>query len=85
VRDDGELIASTGKARERERSGGEHPHRNTKLLECMLDGGKRQSGGVASGRSTAMAAPEDLDALGFFRRNDGCSLGEKLGHRGALK
>jgi hypothetical protein len=58
---------------------GEHPHRKVKLLECLLDGGEQQSGGAVSGRSTAMAAVEELGALGFLRWNDSYGLGEKLG------
>jgi hypothetical protein len=31
------------------------------------------------------AAAEELGALGFFGRNSDGGLGEKVGHRGALK
>jgi hypothetical protein len=48
---------------------GEHPHRNAKLLECLLDGGERRNGAAVSGRSTpAMAAAEGLGCLGFLMR-----------------
>jgi hypothetical protein len=55
---------------------GEHPHRNAKLLECLLDGGERRSGGAASGRSTAMAAAEELGALGFLGREAAAAWGK---------
>jgi hypothetical protein len=60
--DDGGSIASTGKQGRGREAAGEHPHRNAKLMERLLEGGERWSGGAPSGPSTAMAAAEELGA-----------------------
>jgi hypothetical protein len=82
---DGKQSTST---RRRGRGGeatGEHPHRNMKLLECLLDGGERRNGGAASGRSTAMAAATGkLRALGVFSGRRRLRLGGEARARGAL-
>jgi hypothetical protein len=46
---------------------GEVPYPTVELLRQLAEGKKRRSGGVASGQSMAMAAAEELGALGFFR------------------
>jgi hypothetical protein len=68
---------STGKRGRGEEAAGEHPHRNAKLLQCLLDGGERRNGGTASDRSTAMAAAGKLRALMVFNEGGGCSLGAR--------
>jgi hypothetical protein len=78
ARDDGGPIASTGKRGRGREATGEHPYRNVMLLESLLDGGERWSGGAASGRGTAMAAAAGkLLALRFLSKGGGCSLGER--------
>jgi hypothetical protein len=81
ARDDGEQTTSMGKRGRGEEAAGKHPHRNTKLLECLLDGGERRSDGNDGGRSTeaTMAA-----RLGLCERRRPLRLGgEARVRRGA--
>jgi hypothetical protein len=64
---------------------GEHPHRNAKLLECLLDGGERRNGSAASVRSSALAAVTGkLRALRVFSGGRWLRLRGEARARGAL-
>jgi hypothetical protein len=75
ARDDGEQITSTGRRERGEEAAGEHPHRNAKLLECLLNDGERRSGGAASGRSAEATTAGKASALRVFRAERGLRLG----------
>jgi hypothetical protein len=69
-------IASTGKQGRGKEAAGEYPHPNAKLLELLLDGGERRSGGAASDRGTAvMVAAEAPGARVSRAKGSGYGLG----------
>jgi hypothetical protein len=82
LENDGEQLVSTGKQGRGEETAGEHPYRNAKLLECLLDGRAARTTAAEVRRRRRRGS---FGCLGFLERNSGCGLGEKLGHREALK
>jgi hypothetical protein len=85
ARDDGEQSTSTRRWGRGEEVAGEHPHSNTKLLECLLDGGERRSDGNDGGRSAEAAVAGKALALRVFRAERRLRLGGEARARRRFK
>jgi hypothetical protein len=68
-----------------EEAAGENPHRNTKLLECLLDGGEQRSGENDGGRSAEAAVAGKASALMVFWAERWLRLGGEARARGRFK